>query len=183
MGDDEGRGSRKASGPPAARATAWGPEPSHLVTEEGVYGVILVSGMIVVAGTQSFGAWEVFATVVTTVLVFWMAHIYAGTVAHHGTHDGHAVGLRAAMRIALVRSSGLLLGALLPTAVLLLGAARVIPDLAAMWAALWVGVAVLAVIGFVSFRSRGSSVAKSLIGSFVTAAFGLAMIALKTTLH
>jgi len=182
VGDDEDHGIRKAAephagGPPAA------PEPSHLVTEEGVYGVILVSGMIVVAGTQAFGAWEVFATVVTTVLVFWAAHIYAGTVAHHGTHAGRVVSLRAAMHIALVRSSGLLLGALLPTAVLLLGVARVVPDLAAMWAALWVGVAVLAVIGFVSFRSRGSSVPRSLVGSVVTAAFGLAMIALKSSLH
>ncbi|MFF2633963.1 hypothetical protein ACFVR6_13870 [Microbacterium sp. NPDC058021] len=153
------------------------------MTEEGVYGVILVSGMIVVAGTQSFGAWEVFATVVTTVLVFWAAHIYAGTVAHHGTHNGQAVGLRTAMHLALVRSSGLLLGALLPALVLLLGVTRVVPDLAAMWAALWVGVAVLAVIGFVSFRSRGSSVARSLVGSFITAAFGLAMIVLKSSLH
>ena len=50
-------------------------------TEESVYGVILVSGMIVVAGGHGESSWSVFLTVLVTVIVFWAAHVYAGTVA------------------------------------------------------------------------------------------------------
>ncbi|MCR2785308.1 MULTISPECIES: hypothetical protein [unclassified Microbacterium] len=157
--------------------------PHRLITEEAVYGVILVSGMIVVSGTTASVVWEVFASVVATVMVFWAAHVYAGTVASYRAGVGHAGSLPDALRSALVRSSGLLVGAVLPTGVLLLGAARVIPDVFALWVALWVGVGVLAVIGYVVFRDRGSSITMSLLGSIGTAAFGLIMIALKVALH
>ena len=68
-----------------------GPPPTPLdtvatsfVTEQSVYGVILVAGMIVVAGAADATSFTVFVIVVVTVLVFWGAHVYAGTVAAHG---------------------------------------------------------------------------------------------------
>ena len=156
---------------------------SNFVTEESVYGVILVSGMIVVAGGHGDSSWSVFWTVTITVLVFWAAHVYAGTVAHHGMDEHRMTGLGEAFRISLRRSIGLLVAALIPSSILLLGATRAVPDQLAIWSALWAGVVVLAVLGFIAFRRRGASLTMQLLGSLATAAFGVAMILLKAFVH
>ncbi|WP_400996061.1 hypothetical protein [Agromyces sp. GXQ0307] len=172
----------------SSRASDAPPSAAHIirtsfVTEESVYGVILVSGMIVVSGGHGDSSWRVFWTVVITVLVFWAAHVYAGTVAHHGFDDGRMIGLGDAFRIALRRSFGMLVAALIPSAILLLGATRAIPDPVAIWTALWVGVGVLAVLGFIAFRRRGASLVMQFTGALGTAAFGIALILLKAIVH
>jgi len=180
--------SRSADFPDAPRQVGSKPSAAHIlrtsfVTEESVYGVILVSGMIVVAGGHGESSWRVFWTVVITVLVFWAAHVYAGTVAHHGFDDHRMVGLGEAFRGALRRSFGMLVAALIPSSILLLGAARAVPDLLAIWTALWVGVIVLAVLGFIAFRRRGASLVMQFVGALGTATFGIAMILLKAVIH
>ncbi|WP_173923625.1 hypothetical protein [Agromyces sp. Marseille-P2726] len=154
------------------------------VTEESVYGVILVSGMIVVAGGPESNSFAVFWKVVGTVIVFWAAHVYAGTVARHGgLGDERDRGLGDAFRASLRRSLGLLASALIPSFILLLGATRAVPDQVAIWAALWAGVVVLAVLGWIAFSRRGSSWLGRIAGSLGTAAFGIAMILMKAFIH
>lgn len=165
------------------RRTAGHVLRASFVTEESVYGVILVSGMIVVAGGHGDSSWTTFWTVVTTVVVFWAAHLYAGTVAAHGMDDHRMVGLGEAFRRAFRRSLGMLVAALIPSFILLLGATRAVPDSVALWSALWVCVAVLAVLGFVAFRRRGASLVMQFAGALGTAAFGVAMIILKAFVH
>jgi hypothetical protein len=58
-----------------------------------------------------------------------------------------------------------------------------VPDDAALWTALWVCVAVLAVLGFIAFRRRGASLPMQVLGSLATAGFGVAMIILKAFVH
>lgn len=156
---------------------------SGLITEESVYGIVLVSGMIVVAGGYGATSWQTFLAVIGTVLVFWAAHVYAGTVAGHGVLEGDETTLSGAFHRAVRRSLGFLLAALLPCFVLLLGALRAIDDSVAMWTALWLGVVVLGVLGFSAFTVRGSSWPVRIAGALGTAAFGLAMIALKAIIH
>ena len=153
------------------------------VTEESVYGVILVSGMIVVAGGPGSNAFEVFWKVIGTVIVFWAAHVYAGTVARHGLEEGHVIGLGQAFRASFNRALGLLASAMIPSSILLLGATRVVPDAVAIWIALWAGVVVLAVLGWIAFARRGAAWPIRLAGALCTAAFGVAMIALKAFIH
>jgi RsiW-degrading membrane proteinase PrsW (M82 family) len=153
------------------------------VTEESVYGVLLVSGMIVASGGHGESSWRVFWSVAVTVVVFWAAHVYAGTVAHHGLDNDRLVGLRESFRIALLRSRGLLLSSAIPLAILLMGAAKAIPDKVALWAALWAGVVVLAVLGFIAFRRRGAWWPVQILGSLITAGFGVALIVLKSVVH
>src|SRR6478736_3257657 len=78
------------------------------VTEEAIYGVLLVSGMIIVAGSYGSSSWQVFWTVVITVVVFWAAHVYAGTVSRHGLAIGRVMALRPAFVEAFEHSLGLL---------------------------------------------------------------------------
>lgn len=153
------------------------------VTEESVYGIVLVSGMIIVAGSYRATAWETFVSVIGTVFVFWAAHIYAGTVAGHGVVEGDQTTLAVAFHRSVRRSFGFLLSALLPSFVLLLGALEAIPDSVAMWAALWLGVVILAVLGYSAFAVRGSSWPVRIAGALGTAAFGFAMIAMKAIIH
>jgi hypothetical protein len=153
------------------------------VTEESVYGVILVSGMIVASGGHGESSWSVFWAVIVTVIVFWAAHLYAGTVAHHGLDHDRVVGLRDAFRSAFRRSLGLLASALIPAFILLLGATQAVPDVLAIWAALWSGVVVLAVLGFIAFRRRGATMLMQFVGAFATAGFGIAMIVAKALIH
>ncbi len=156
---------------------------SHFATDEGVYGVILVAGMIVASGSHSATSWQVFLQVVGTVLVFWAAHVYAGTVAHHGFEDGRIVGIRESLRDALRRSWGLLVSALIPSSILLLGAAKAVPDDTAVWVALWVCVAVLAVLGYIAFARRRARWYIRVLGAMATAGFGILMILLKSGIH
>lgn len=156
---------------------------ASFVTEESVYGTLLVSGMIVVSGGYGATSWETFLSVIGTVGVFWVAHVYAGTVAGHGVVDGDETTLGEAFRHSLRRSLGFLFSALLPSLVLLLGVSRVIPDAAALWVALWLGVAILGILGYSAFSSRGSNVAVRVLGCVGTASLGMAMILLKALIH
>lgn len=156
---------------------------AHLATEEGVYGVILVAGMIVVSNAHDSTAWEGFVTVVVTVLVFWAAHVYAGTVAHHGVEDGRVVGIRESFRRSVRRSWGLLVSSLIPASILLLGATDRVRDDTAILLALWAGVLVLAVLGYMAFARRGAGWWMRLVGAVATAAFGILMIGLKAVIH
>lgn len=155
----------------------------HLTSEEGVYGVILVAGMIVVSNAHDATAWEGFVTVMVTVFVFWAAHVYAGTVAHHGVEGEHVVGLRESFRGAVHRSMGLLVSSLIPASILLLGATDRVPDGAAIQLSLWAGVIVLAVLGYRAFARRGSGWWMRVVGALATAGFGVLMIALKAVIH
>ena len=121
-----------------------------------------------------------FLAVVGTVLIFWAAHVYAGTVAHHGFEDGRIIGIRESLRGALRRSWGLLVSALIPSSILLLGVTQVVPDSTAIWIALWVCVAVLAVLGYIAFARRGARWHIRLLGAMATAGFGILMILLKS---
>lgn len=156
---------------------------THFATDEGVYGVILVAGMIVAAGGGVATAWSVFLAVVGTVIVFWAAHVYAGTVAHHGFEDGRIISIREALGGALRRSWGLLVSALIPSTILLLGVAHIVPDPAAVWLSLWVCVAVLAVLGYIAFARRRARWYIRLLGAAATAGFGILMILLKAAIH
>ncbi|WP_426516060.1 hypothetical protein ACPPVQ_15650 [Diaminobutyricibacter sp. McL0618] len=153
------------------------------ITEESVYGTVLVSGMIVVAGSYGATSWEVFLSVFGTVVVFWAAHVYAGTIAGHGAFEGDDSSLGTAFRTALRRSVGFLTSALPPSIVLLLGATQTVDDKVAIWVALWLGVVILAVLGFIVFSLRGDSWPIRILGALGTAVFGVAMIILKALIH
>jgi hypothetical protein len=162
--------------------------PSHfslghtLMTEESIYGLILLSGMILVSGMHNDASWKVLITVVVTVVVFWIAHVYAGTLARFSGKFGggnllHAIG--ASMK----RSRGLLVSAVLPITVLTLGTLDVIPDKSAIWAALWMNTLVLGVLGYIGVARWSTNVWWRLASAATTALFGGFVIVLKAFTH
>lgn len=176
----------KAAGPTTAGRHRWRAGRilrASFATEAAVYGVILVAGLEVVAAVGGKTSWEVFTIVIVTVVVFWAAHVYAGTLAHLGLAHDRVVGIGEAFRISLKHSAGLLASALVPSLILLLGTTDVIDDDAAIWLSLWAGVVVLEVLGWIAFSRRGAAWPMRLLGAFATGAFGFVMIVAKAFIH
>lgn len=156
------------------------------VTADAVYGTILFAAVIAVASDDDHpgGAQEpleVLLAALTTLVVFWVAHVYARAIASHGVRRGEDVPLRVAVRRALIASNGMLLAAVIPTALLVLGALGVLPD-ADEWA-LWSAVLILATLGYAAFAERGSRLWARLIGAAATAVLGVVIIGLDAALH
>lgn len=153
-----------------------------LMTEEAVYGLILVSGMIVVSGSLGATSASALLTVAITVVVFYAAHVYAGALARLAATDG-AAGLRGSLRRAARRSAGLLVAATPPLVILLLGTTDVIDDVYALWTALIVNTVILGVLGWIAVARWSTHWLPRIVSAVVTAAFGGVLIILKALIH
>lgn len=156
-------------------------------TEAAVYGTIMTSGLVAVSSAHGETSAVVLITVAVTVLVFWGAHVYAGTVARFGERaDGHGievVGLRTAFGQSVRHSLGMLTSATVPALILLAGTTQLIPDEQANDFALWSGVVILAFLGYVVFLRRGSGPLVRIAGTLGTASFGAVFVVLKAIVH
>jgi hypothetical protein len=167
---------------PAARLSLRRRLRHELVTPESIYGTIIVSALIVVVddGESDF---DLMVGVASTVLVFWLAHVFAFTVAHHGRRGDTQIGVGEALGRALTHSTGLLLAAVVPVGVLGLGAIGVVDEVSAYLASLFVGVIVLFLLGLLAFVERGARWYSCLAGGMATALLGVAVIVLKAVFH
>lgn len=149
-----------------------------LMTEEAIYGLILVSGVIVVTASAEGFSIDVLIAVVVTVVIFFAAHVYAGTLSRlaiRGSGEGIGPSLSAAAR----RSAGMLTASLVPIAILAVGATGLVEDETANWAALITNTAILGVLGWVAVARWSRSIAGRLLGAVLAASFGLILIVLK----
>lgn len=151
------------------------------MSEEAVYGLILVSGMIVVSNSVVGTSINALLTVVITVVVFFAAHVYAGTIARMASDDHPR--LRTSIVAAAHHSEGMLVVAVLPLLVLVLGVVRVVDDEVAIWTALLTDTVVLGVLGWIAVSKWTTRFWPRLASALITAAFGLAITALKALIH
>jgi len=143
-----------------------------------IYGTVLVTAVEV-------GEWadpnvtplEGVISLLVTTLVFWIAHVYADTVAarfHEGRRSWHLEFVdKAAHEWPLVESG---VPAMLA---LLLGALGVLSRNTAFALAAWMGVASLFVWGLVIARREHARLRMVLLTGVVNALFGLAIVGLK----
>lgn len=153
-----------------------------LATEEAIYGLILVSGMIVVSNSLVGTSANALISVVITVLVFFAAHVYAGTLARMALGQGK-VPLGASFRAAAGHSQGMLLVAVVPITILALGISRVVDDEAAIWGALIADTLMLAGLGWFAVARWAPSIWTKLGSAAITAVFGLVLVLLKVLIH
>lgn len=153
-----------------------------------MYGVVLVSGLLVILANQSEAVPAfILAKVLGTAIVFWLAHVYAGTVAHLGDETDLAEGERGqlakAIRHSLDHLWGMLLAPIVPA--IALGASLVTPlsQDQAIWGTLWVNVGLLAVLGYWGVSRWSARLWARLTGGLITAAFGLVLVLLKALIH
>jgi hypothetical protein len=151
-------------------------------TESAIYGVVLVSSLVAIGWYQESDL-EVLVFTVGAMVVFWLAHVYAGTISREESDSPRLRAILAAARASAAHTSGMLLAMVLPTIFLLLAVVNVLDEYVAYYLALWVGTAVLAVIGWFSAKRRGGHWGWWLLSALVTASLGIIMIWLGSLVH
>ena len=148
---------------------------------EGVYGLILVAGMIVVSRNLTGTSGQALLSVIVTLLVFYAAHVYAATLSWMA--EGEERGIREAFRHGLHESAGLVVVGTVPLAVLALGVIGVLRTTDAVWLALSVDLVLLGLLGWFIAATRTDNVWVRIGTVVMTAAFGGVLIAFKALVH
>jgi hypothetical protein len=142
-----------------------------------VYGTIVVMATLTAAYATEKHPWKLAAIVASTVVVFWIAHLYA-----HGLSESitlsRRITLDEAAHIAR-REAGLLFAAAAPVAALVVGATDLVDETFAVWLALAIGLVTLAVEGFRYARLERFGRAGTLVAIGVNLSLGLLVVALK----
>ncbi|GAA3915507.1 hypothetical protein [Microbacterium invictum] len=153
-----------------------------LMSEESIYGLILISGMIVVSNSLTGTSVTALVTVVVTVVVFFAAHVYAGTIAGIARERTRGDVSRS-FSAAFHHSEGMLLVSIAPLAVLLLGVTRIVDDDVAIWTALLVDTVILGALGWFAVARWNPRFWPRMASALVTAAFGAVLAGLKALIH
>ncbi len=143
-----------------------------------LYGTIVVLA-VVVAGARAYpqGAGHIAVLVVVTTGVLWLAHVYAHGLAHSVAYDQHLS--RAELSRIAWREGAIVEAALPPVAALLLGALGVVSTQVAVWAALVLGLVVLAAQGVVFARVERLAWLGTLVVIAANLGLGVLIIGLK----
>ena len=143
-----------------------------------MYGTI-VALAAVTAGASAYGhdLWRLAAIVAVSVLILWIAHVYA-----HGLGESLTLGRRlTATELAAIAGHELsiALAAVLPLTAIALGALGVFDDRTAVWIALGIGVAGLAVQGVRYARLERLGLLPTAVAIAVNVGLGLLIVAAK----
>jgi hypothetical protein len=133
------------------------------------------------AGSEgSSGLWELAAIVATTVLVLWIAHVYA-----HGLGESIDLGRRldtAELGAIARRELAIPLAAVAPITALVLGALGLVRETRAVWLAMAIALATLMLQGARYAAVERLSRTGTMVSIGVNALLGLVIVALKAGL-
>jgi len=146
-----------------------------------IYGVITATAVITGAAVHGAALGTILAATLATLVVFWLAHVYAEVVAHHlgGRHRPSLAVVRAAM----ARELPLLEAPALSVLLLLAGAAGLLDPGLAVDLALWAGLAQLVGWGVAYARQQAWSWPAAAVTGAINGALGVVLIVLKALLH
>lgn len=145
-----------------------------------VYGTIVVMATLTAAYATEKRPWQLAAIVGATVVVLWVAHLYA-----HGL--SRSINRRRQLRngdlAALARSElGILLAGALPFAALVAGGLDVIPETTAVWLALGIGIVTLGAEGLRYARVERLGPTQASLIVCANLALGLVVVLMKVLL-
>jgi hypothetical protein len=149
-------------------------------TAGAIYGTITATAVIAATVGHATPR-QVLGVTVATVLVLWLAHVYAHALAHH---------LRGATSVqwsAIVRAMGeerpMLVAPLPAFVLLLLGVLGLLDEERSIRLALWAGVLQLIGWGLAFARRQGWGWPAATVAGLVNGVFGLAVVLLEVLLH
>jgi hypothetical protein len=146
-----------------------------------VYGTIVVMGTITAGSTAGKQRpWELAVVTAGTVVVLWLAHVYSHSLGESLERE-RAVTRREFTGIAR-REFAIPLAAVLPVAMLVLGALGVVRESRATWTALGIGVITLAAQGLRYARAERLGQTATIVAVAANTALGLAIVAMKAAL-
>jgi hypothetical protein len=144
-----------------------------------VYGTIVATAVIAATARHEPPAVILVATV-ATLLVFWLAHVYADVLDHGLRRAGFD--LKAVPAI-MARELSMLAAPALSILFVLLGGLGLLDERLAVRLALWSGVAQLVGWGIEVGRRRGQSWPAALLAGMINGVFGVGIILLEVLLH
>jgi hypothetical protein len=146
-----------------------------------VYGTIVVLAALT-AGASAYedDLWRLGAIVSASVLVLWVAHVYAHGLGESLTLERRLTG--AELRAVAGRELSIALAAVLPLAAIALGALGALEPGSAIWLAFGLGVATLGVQGVRYARLEQLGSAGTVISIGVNVGLGLTIVAMKLIL-
>lgn len=146
-----------------------------------IYGTIVVMATIVAGGAnQGVGSWELAVAATVTTVVLGLAHLYAELVAG-GIERHRRLNPEERARI-WRRELAIPLSAVAPVTLLVLGAAGALDEDTAIWVALFIGLATLAVQGLRYARVEALGLLGTLVSVSLNFGLGLLMVALKVAI-
>jgi hypothetical protein len=146
-----------------------------------IYGTMLVTAIIAALSEDAQASLpEMVAATLLTIVVFWLAHVYADVVGERAaTRDRAQWHSPLAL---LIQERPMVGAALVPMIPLLIGAVAGLHRLAAARASLAVGIVELSVWGYIAGRHLGSQPAR-LAGALFLSVLGIAITLLKVVVH
>ncbi|MFB3979034.1 hypothetical protein [Microbacterium proteolyticum] len=143
-----------------------------------IYGLIVFTAFVTIAEDHAESIEDMLATSVASLIVFFIAHVFAHTLTEHSEH-----GFRAATRNALRHGAGMLYASV-PSIIVL-----VVSDLTGATLAdavdncLLTAFIVLAILGYHAFQSRRAPVLGRILGALATAMLGIFIVILEYGFH
>lgn len=143
-----------------------------------IYGTILALAVLI-GGAKAFpgNAWKIILLLAVTALVFWLAHVYAHSLAHVVSENRHLS--LAELRHIARRESSIIEAVIPPVAAMLLAAFGLLSTKAAAWIAYGLGLGVLTVSGLVFARVERLGPLAALLVIALNIALGVALVGLK----
>lgn len=143
-----------------------------------IYGLIVYSSLLMIAADHDNDTVTVVITAASTLVIFFIAHVFAHTLADHGKHR-----LGVATRYALVHSSGMLWAAVLPTIAMLIAGSQGLSAEDASDYAVWATTVMLAFLGYVAYSRTGARWFVRVLGAAGTAVLGVFVAILEYAFH
>lgn len=145
-----------------------------------VYGTIVVMATVAAGSAGQADPWRRATIVVATVLVLWVAHVYSSAIGE-SIYAGRRLDRRELSAVAREEST-IPLAAVLPVAALVLGAAGVLRESRAIWAALGIGLLTLGAQGARYAKVERLSPIATAVSVAVNLTLGLVIVALEVAL-
>ncbi|MBO0985578.1 hypothetical protein, partial [Rathayibacter sp. SD072] len=161
---------------------AVGAVSAILRTEGAIYGTVLAITLIAV-GWDDDTDLEVLLFLLGSVSVFWLAHLYAGTLARLPEAEPGARTILDAVLATARHSIGMLVAMVVPAALLALAPLGLVEEWTAYYLALGSGVAILALLGYLTSARRGSPPGRRVLSTLCTMLLGLVVVWLSTLVH
>ncbi len=160
----------------AHRARAW--LDARFRNPEAIYGLIVFTAFVTISSDHAGDAWDILDTAGWTLVVFYIAHVFAHTLTDHGERS-----LGDAVRHSMRHASGMLYAAIPAALVLIVCGIQGLSAQDAYEAATWTTTIVLAILGYAAYSRRGAHMIVRLIGAAATAALGLFIVLLEYAVH
>lgn len=159
-----------------ARVRAW--FDVRFRSPAAIYGLIVFAAFVTIADDHAESVWEVLLSASTSLIVFFIAHVFAHTLTEHADH-----GLRHATREGMRHGAGMLYASV-PSVLVLVWAGLTgvsIDDAADL--SMWSTFIVLGLLGYSAYRRRGARLPVRLLGAFATACLGVFIAILEYAIH